>query len=163
MRRPSRGDTKRQKQKGGARVLFGLASRYGSIPGRKSAWFGRRRLAAWSALFVLVLDILAGTALPMARAAWADSPISAADWVICSASGGAAPIGDDDDAGAKARQSILCALCLPLAQACLPDTVGQAGPGRRLAMVLRPLVAPQPHGVHFRAVFDARAPPSLPV
>lgn len=122
----------------------------------------RRRLGAWAALLVLALDILAGTLLPMARAARADTPISAADWVICSASGGAAPIADDDDAAAaKARASILCALCLPLAQACLPDSVVQPRPGRRVALVLRPHAARHAVAATLSRAFDARAPPPL--
>lgn len=122
----------------------------------------RRSLGAWAALLVLGLDILVGTMLPMARAARAAAPISAADWVICSASGGAAPIGDETDAAAaKARAAILCALCLPLAQACLPAAIVHSGPGAGLAMVLRPPAVGRVVAVTVALAFDARAPPPL--
>lgn len=133
----------------------------GSAAGNRTRLFRRRtltRVGAWVGLLLLVMDIVLGTAIPVARAAQDLSPIPVADLAICTMDGVVAPQGQDGG-NAPAEASVFCSACLPLVQMLAPPVAPAfAVPARIHAYVVEAPVLPW-RSQHRALGFSARAPP----
>jgi hypothetical protein len=121
---------------------------------------GRRRLmrlGAWGGLLLLTLEIVLGTAIPLARASQSDRMIPIADLMVCTIDGMMA--GATDGQGMP-EASVFCSACLPLVQMLAPpDAPSFRLPARIHAFVFAPPDHPWPMQDAAQG-FSARAPPS---
>lgn len=119
-----------------------------------------RRVGAWFGLALLVLEILLGTAIPVARAAQGQGLIPIADLAVCTLDGMiAVPAGPEGRGQSLPQVSVFCSACLPLVHLLAAAEPTEPAQPLRVARFVFTISAQAQATTAVAVGFSARAPP----